>query len=198
MPKIPKRALPPLSKPSKFCIHFSFYLIIKKEISYHIQRNWSLLWPSDPSSWLQIPRSGFDSRSYKIFLVVVGLERGPLSLVSKTEELLRTKSSGSGLEKREHGSRDPLRWTRDTLYSQKLTLSSLTRGGRSVGIVRSPTEATEFSLYEELCDMVSANCTYTAESLVFSHRLTSAIIDINLSLLIFVYTSIHGYGGIRS
>ena len=31
---------------------------------------------------------GFDSRRYQIFLVVVGLERGPLSLVRSTEELL--------------------------------------------------------------------------------------------------------------
>jgi hypothetical protein len=31
---------------------------------------------------------GFDSRSYRIFWVVVGLERGPLSLVSINEELL--------------------------------------------------------------------------------------------------------------
>jgi hypothetical protein len=30
----------------------------------------------------------FDSRRYHIFCVVVGLERGPLSLVSVTEELL--------------------------------------------------------------------------------------------------------------
>jgi hypothetical protein len=30
----------------------------------------------------------------------VGLERGPLSLVSITEELLEWKSSGSGLENR--------------------------------------------------------------------------------------------------
>jgi hypothetical protein len=30
---------------------------------------------------------GFDSRRYQIFWVVVGLERGPLSLVSTTEEL---------------------------------------------------------------------------------------------------------------
>jgi hypothetical protein len=30
----------------------------------------------------------------------VGLERGPLSLVSITEELLEWKSSGSGLEKK--------------------------------------------------------------------------------------------------
>jgi hypothetical protein len=33
----------------------------------------------------------------------VGLERGPLSLVSTTEELLGRKSSSSGLENREHG-----------------------------------------------------------------------------------------------
>jgi hypothetical protein len=38
---------------------------------------------------------------------VVGLERGPLSLVSTTEELLDRKSSGSCLEKREYGRRDP-------------------------------------------------------------------------------------------
>jgi hypothetical protein len=33
----------------------------------------------------------------------VGLERGPLSLVGTTEELLDRKSSGSGLENREYG-----------------------------------------------------------------------------------------------
>jgi hypothetical protein len=31
---------------------------------------------------------GFDSRGYQIFWEVVGLERGPLSLVRITEELL--------------------------------------------------------------------------------------------------------------
>jgi hypothetical protein len=36
-----------------------------------------------------------------------GLERGPLSLVSTIEELLERRSSGSGLESREHGRRDP-------------------------------------------------------------------------------------------
>jgi hypothetical protein len=40
---------------------------------------------------------------------VVGLERGPLSLVSTTEELLDKKSSGSCLENREYGLRDPSR-----------------------------------------------------------------------------------------
>jgi hypothetical protein len=39
--------------------------------------------------------SGFDSRRYQIFWEVVGLERGPLSLVRITEELIERKSSGS-------------------------------------------------------------------------------------------------------
>jgi hypothetical protein len=46
------------------------------------------LWYSDQSSWLQIWRLGFDSRHYQ---KLVGLERGPLSLVSTTEELLDRK-----------------------------------------------------------------------------------------------------------
>ena len=43
------------------------------------------------------------------------------------------------------------------LYPQKLALTSPTRGGRFVGIVRSRTKATEFSLVlvtgQEACDM---------------------------------------------
>jgi hypothetical protein len=35
----------------------------------------------------------------------MGLERGPLSLVSRIEELLETNSSSSGLENREYGRR---------------------------------------------------------------------------------------------
>jgi hypothetical protein len=49
--------------------------------------NWPPLWSSSQSSWLQIQRSWFDSRSYQILWEVVGLERGPLSLVSTIEEL---------------------------------------------------------------------------------------------------------------
>jgi hypothetical protein len=66
-------------------------------------------------------------------------------LVSTIEELLGRKSSCSGLENREWGRGDPSRWPRDTLYPQKLALTSPTSGGRSVGIVRSRTQATEFS-----------------------------------------------------
>jgi hypothetical protein len=75
----------------------------------------------------------------------VGLEQGPLSLVSTTEDLLERKSSGSGLESREYGRRDPSRWPHGTLYPQKLALTSSTSGGSSVGIVRSRNQATEFS-----------------------------------------------------
>jgi hypothetical protein len=63
------------------------------------------LWSSRQSSWLQIHRSGFDSRRYQIIWEVVGLERGPLSLVSKTEDLLGRKNSGWDLENREYGCR---------------------------------------------------------------------------------------------
>jgi hypothetical protein len=51
---------------------------------------------------------------------------------------------GSGLENQEYSRRDPLCWPHNTLYPQKLALTSPTCSGRLVGIVRSRTEATEF------------------------------------------------------
>jgi hypothetical protein len=92
---------------------------------------------------------GFDSRRYQIFWEVVGLERGPLSLVSTIEELLGRKSSGSGLEIQEYGHRDPLLLPRSTLYVQKLALTSPTSGIRSVGIVHLRTKATQFFLISD-------------------------------------------------
>jgi hypothetical protein len=82
------------------------------------------LWSGGQSSWLQIQRSGFDSRNYQIFWEVVGLEQGPLCLSSLCP--------------------------RGTLYAQTLALTSLTSGGRSVGIVFSRTQATEFSFRAEI------------------------------------------------
>jgi hypothetical protein len=97
---------------------------------------------------------GFDSRRYQIFWEVVGLERGPLSLVRITEELLEWKSSGSGSRKnRDYGRGDPLRWPRDTLYQLKLALTSPRGSGRSVGIVRLRTKTTEFFI---CCKIVGA------------------------------------------
>jgi hypothetical protein len=104
---------------------------------------WPPLWSIGQSSWLQIQRSGFDSRRYQIFWEVVGLERGSLSLMSTTEELLGINCSDSGLENRECRRRDPSRWPRNNLYPQMFALISPTSGGRSVGRVRSRTKATE-------------------------------------------------------
>jgi hypothetical protein len=59
------------------------------------------LWSSGQSSWLQVQRSGFDSRRYLIFWEAVGLERGPLSLI-QLRSYLKKKSSGSDLEKTEN------------------------------------------------------------------------------------------------
>jgi hypothetical protein len=44
-----------------------------------------------------------------IIVNVMCLNRGPLSLVSATEELLGSNSSGSDLENREYGRRDSSR-----------------------------------------------------------------------------------------
>jgi hypothetical protein len=56
------------------------------------------LWSSGQSSWIQIQRHGFDSWRYQIFWQGVGLERGPLSLMSITEELLGRNIYGCSLE----------------------------------------------------------------------------------------------------
>jgi hypothetical protein len=59
----------------------------------------------------------------------VGLEWGPLSPVSTTEELLGRKSSGSSLENRSGALA-----MGHSLYVQKLALILLTSGSRSVSI----------------------------------------------------------------
>jgi hypothetical protein len=74
----------------------------------------------------------------------VGLERGQLTLVSKIEELLGRKSGSFFLENRYYSRRDSSRLPRGTLYPQKLALTSLTSGGRSVCTVRSRAQDTEF------------------------------------------------------
>jgi hypothetical protein len=65
--------------------------------------------------------------------------------MSTIEELLERKSSGSGLEIRKYG-RGIRRADHVALSnSQKLALTSPKNGGRSVGIVFSRSEDTEFS-----------------------------------------------------
>jgi hypothetical protein len=117
---------------------------VRTEFICYVGESRPPLWSSGQSSWLQIQRSGFDSLRYQIFWGVVCPERDPLSLVSTIEELLLRRNSGSGLENREYGHRDPSRWPRCTLRPQKLSLTPPTSGGRSVGVVRSWTQAAEF------------------------------------------------------
>jgi hypothetical protein len=74
-------------------------------------------------------------------------ETSPLSLVSTIEELLERKSSGSGLERRDAVVGIRHAYYATTLYPQKLELISPTRGCRSVGIVCSRTQTTEFVLF---------------------------------------------------
>jgi hypothetical protein len=77
---------------------------------------------------------------------IVGPERGPLSLVSTTEELLerqvaapvyKTENMAVGIRHADHVSHS---------VRKKLAITSPTSGGRSVGIVRSRTQTMEFSL----------------------------------------------------
>jgi hypothetical protein len=94
------------------------------------------------SIYNSVRRSEFDSQRYQMFWEVVSQERGPLSFVSTTEELFGRKSSGSGLEKRDCGLKDPPCWPRDTLHSQKLALTSPKWGDCWVGILRQRSKAT--------------------------------------------------------
>jgi hypothetical protein len=62
----------------------------------------------------------------------VGLELGPLSLVSTIKELLERKSSGSGLESREYGRRGSAALTSGTFYLQKVS-TNFAEKRRSLG-----------------------------------------------------------------
>jgi hypothetical protein len=65
--------------------------------------------------------------------------------VRTTEELLEGKVAAAVYKTEINDRGNPLCWARDSLYPQKLALTSPTSGGRSVGIFRSRTKATEFS-----------------------------------------------------
>jgi hypothetical protein len=67
---------------------------------------------------------------FEWFWEVVGLEQCPFSLVSTIDEILERKSSSCCIKNREYSRRDPTRWSRGTLYPQKLALISPKGGGR--------------------------------------------------------------------
>jgi hypothetical protein len=91
-------------------IHFNVHSILMRQP----------LWSSGPSFWLRVQRFGFYSWRYQFFWELVGLKRGPLSLVSAIEELLERKSSGSGLESQDYCHKDPSHWPRGTPLSAKV------------------------------------------------------------------------------
>jgi hypothetical protein len=93
----------PYNKVSSFMCHYKCSPPHQRVTG--LVNNWPPLWSSGQSSWLQIQRSWFGSRRYQILWEVVGLERGPLNLVSTTGQLLEWKNSGSGLESREYDRR---------------------------------------------------------------------------------------------
>jgi hypothetical protein len=108
----------------------------------------------------------------------VGLERGSLSLVSTTEELLERKSSGFCLENREYGRRNPSRSQRGTLCPQKLATTSPRSGGRSVGIVLSRTQTMEFVCL--LTVSGGLNAPYSMECTVQSLSMSRIIVKSNI------------------
>jgi hypothetical protein len=115
------------------------------------------LWSSGQSSSLQFQKSGFDSRRYQMLWEVMGLERGPLSLVSTIEELLGRAAPVTKSEIMTVGIRHGYHVT---FYLQKLALTSSKSSCCSVGIVRSCIQATEFFLLSELCGL-SPRANYT-------------------------------------
>jgi hypothetical protein len=78
---------------------------------------------------------------------LVGLERGPLNLVSTTEELLdrrledpvyKTENTAVGIRHADHVAPS---------IRKMLAITSPTSGGRSIGLVRSRTQTMEFFFY---------------------------------------------------
>ena len=115
------------------------------------------LWSSGQSFWLQIQRSRVRSPALPDFLSSSGSGTGSTQPREvKLRSYLNKKCSGSRFRKQ--------RWTAvgircanhvTPLYPQKLALTSPTGGGRSVGMVRSRTKATEFSLVLVIYNLIS-------------------------------------------
>ena len=107
--------------------------------------DWPPLWSSGRSFWLEIQRSRVRSPALPDFLSSSGSGTGSHSASwGQLRSYLNEKSSGSRSRKQRLtavGNRCADHVT--PLYPQKLALTSSTGGGRSVGIVRVRTKATE-------------------------------------------------------
>ena len=106
------------------------------------------MWSTGQSFWLQIRRSRVRSPALPDLLSSSGSGTGSTQPREvKLRSYLNKKSRGSRFRKQRLmavGTRCANHVT--PLYPQKLPLTSPTGGGRSVGMVRSRTKATEFSL----------------------------------------------------
>jgi hypothetical protein len=103
------------------------------------------MWSSGQSSWLQIQRFRVLFPALPDFLRSSGSGLGPTQPREDNWGATWKESSGSGLENRKiNGRGDSLPWSRDTLYPINLALTSLTSGGRSVGIVSWRTKPRSF------------------------------------------------------
>jgi hypothetical protein len=99
------------------------------------------LWSGGQSFWLQIQRSRVPFPALPDLWEVVRLERGPLSLMRITEELLEWKCSGSGSRK-SRLTAVGVRCADHATLSAKVDIKC---GCRSVGVVPLRTKVTEFS-----------------------------------------------------
>jgi hypothetical protein len=99
------------------------------------------------SSWLHIQRAArVRFPALPDFLRSSGSGTGSTQSREYNWGATSKKSSGSGLENREYGRRDPSQRQRGTLYPQTLALTLPTSTGRSVGIVHSRTQTMEYFL----------------------------------------------------
>jgi hypothetical protein len=92
-------------------------------------------------SWLEIQSSRIRFSTLRDFLRSSGSGTGSTQPREYNWGATRKENSSSGLQSQEYGRREPFCWPRN-LYQQKLALTSLTSGGRSVGSVCSRTKVT--------------------------------------------------------
>jgi hypothetical protein len=124
------------------------------EVSANILRVEGVAWsaqriPTAVFSIFQTAAATSSSKQLQIQRSRVQFSALPHSLSNGSE-----MGSTQPLERREYGRRDSSLWPRGTLYPRKLALTSSTNGGRSVGTVRSLTQAMGFlQVYNvEWCD----------------------------------------------
>jgi hypothetical protein len=157
----------------KYCVSCE----VRSGFICYVEESKPPLWSSGQRSWQQMQRPGINSLRYQILWEVVGLERGPLSLVRTIEELLERKSSGSGRESREYGRSDSSRWSRGIIYLQHLASTSPTSAGRSVDTVRTRTQATGWTCLGMLRNTVKG---LRQDTRSFGQGLNPGVLDGNI------------------